>query len=183
MPKSDETPKSAPAKAAPPVPASVKSPTYVNTPPEREKVVVVNKRVGVFQVRHLEHGEPGIDGKPQYKVHELTLRPGCNLIDMGLIETLRANNPVYKSREDVGMIEVFGEPKAFVAAVKQPRMVDLAEKSACTKTLRAILEHETRTEAVEALEDQIADIEAKEKDSAADARAKRKANRGRRGWS
>lgn len=163
------------------LPETVTNPEYVNTPIAGPEVLVYLDRLGPYSVVHMEHGEPARDGSPQFIPHRLTLLPGLNLVDEGLLDTLKVNNPRVAARIDVGEIQEVGDPETFAKHRKPPEREAMVVRTASRQALEAVLEYETHDKVVAAIEDELVELRRKDSEEADKRRDQRRARRRNRG--
>lgn len=152
------------AKEAAPTP----EPTYSNplAAPEREvpdfedcaRVLVMNRRLGMFNGHHMI-GLPPRQGEPErYKTVRVQLLPGLNLAPKEWIEALRKFNPSYESAFDPreGCLEMIGTSKDW-AKVRQDDAIKMVTKTGSVEALEALAEAETREDVLDAIADELAE--------------------------
>lgn len=176
MPKSTDKTIEAPAeKTADPKPVKT---ARMDPPPKGKPTLVCWHQKRAYQTVKLSDGPKRVDGRPSYNRHTLTLKPGLNIVDSGLLTVLGETVERFREKIEDGIVEVFaGEPADAFGKLKTRKALKLVEWTGDTDVLRALLEHEDRAEVVAALEDQLEEMMRRENESDEARRRRRRGHR------
>lgn len=123
-----------------------------------EQVLIMNRRLGMFNAKHLIQLPPRPNEPERYKSAEVKLLPGLNFAPREWIEKLRELNPHYETafHPTRGCLQYIGDRKAWLK-LRDDDALAMVLKTGSIEVLEALADIDKREPILEALADELAD--------------------------